>query len=94
MSGPENRPVSFFGLFRHGQHYAKTWPLDKRLAPVFIENRIIRATRYAIRIMPPVAIFTLCWQIALGGQLGPAVATALFALSCRCRDYGGWASAR
>ncbi|MGM1324842.1 DUF412 family protein, partial [Klebsiella michiganensis] len=42
MSGPENRPVSFFGLFRHGQHYAKTWPLDKRLAPVFIENRIIR----------------------------------------------------
>ena len=39
------------------------------------------ATRYAIRIMPPIAIFTLCWQIALGGQLGPAVATALFALS-------------
>ncbi len=70
MSGPENRPVSFFGLFRHGQHYAKTWPLDKRLAPVFIENRIIRATRYAIRIMPPVAIFTLCWQIALGGSAG------------------------
>jgi len=83
MSGPENRPVSFFGLFRHGQHYAKTWPLDKRLAPVFIENRIIRATRYAIRIMPPVAIFTLCWQIALGGQLGPAVATALVALGQR-----------
>jgi uncharacterized membrane protein YfbV (UPF0208 family) len=48
--------VSFFSLFRRGQHYAKTWPLDKRLAPVFIENRIIRATRYAIRIMPPVAI--------------------------------------
>ena len=79
MSGPENRSVSFFGLFRHGQHYAKTWPLDKRLAPVFIENRIIRATRYAIRIMPPVAIFTLCWQIALGGQLGPAVEQLQFA---------------
>ncbi len=31
--------------------------------------------------MPPIAVFTLCWQIALGGQLGPAVATALFALS-------------
>lgn len=38
-------------------------------------------TRYAIRFMPPIAVFTLCWQIALGGQLGPAVATALFALS-------------
>lgn len=71
MSTPEKRPVSFFSLFNRGQHYAKTRPLDKRLAPVFIENRIIRATRYAIRIMPPIAIFTLCWQIALGGQLGP-----------------------
>ncbi|XNM47520.1 hypothetical protein ACLK17_14195 [Escherichia coli] len=27
-------------------------------------------TRYAIRFMPPIAVFTLCWQIALGGQLG------------------------
>ena len=53
MSTPEKRPVSFFSLFNRGQHYAKTWPLDKRLAPVFIENRIIRATRYAIRISAP-----------------------------------------
>ena len=68
-------------LFQRGQRYAKTWPLEKRLAPVFIENLIIRATRFAIRFMPPVAMFTLCWQISLGGQLGPAVATALFALS-------------
>ena len=34
MSTPEKRPVSFFSLFNRGQHYAKTWPLDKRLAPV------------------------------------------------------------
>ena len=81
MSTPEQRPVSFFSLFSRGQHYSKTWPLEKRLAPVFVENRVIRATRHAIRFMPPLAIFTLCWQIALGGQLGPAVATALFALS-------------
>jgi uncharacterized membrane protein YfbV (UPF0208 family) len=67
-------------LFRRGQHYAKTWPLDKRLAPVFIENRIIRATRYAIRIMPPIAIFTVLANRA-GRPAGPAVATALFALS-------------
>jgi uncharacterized membrane protein YfbV (UPF0208 family) len=31
--------------------------------------------------MPPLAIFTLAWQIALGGQLGSAIATALFACS-------------
>lgn len=81
MSIPENQPAGFFSLFRRGQHYAKTWPLEKRLAPVFVENRVIRITRFAIRVMPPLAVFTLCWQIALGGQLGPTVATALFALS-------------
>ncbi|STI33919.1 inner membrane protein [Escherichia coli] len=81
MSTPDNRSVNFFSLFRRGQHYSKTWPLEKRLAPVFVENRVIKMTRYAIRFMPPIAVFTLCWQIALGGQLGPAVATALFALS-------------
>ncbi|ERK11133.1 hypothetical protein L579_0930 [Pantoea sp. AS-PWVM4] len=59
----------------------KTWPADKRLAPVFPENRVVTATRFSIRFMPPLAIFTLTWQIAMGGQLGPAVATALFACS-------------
>lgn len=81
MPTSENHPVTWFGLFRRGQHYAKTWPMEKRLAPVFVENRVIRATQFAIRFMPPVAVFTLTWQLALGGQIGPAVATALFALS-------------
>ncbi|MDU7020320.1 MAG: DUF412 family protein, partial [Enterobacter sp.] len=53
MSTPEIPSVNFFSLFRRGQHYAKTWPMEKRLAPMFIENRTIRATRYAIRFMPP-----------------------------------------
>ncbi|WP_445497843.1 terminus macrodomain insulation protein YfbV [Photorhabdus sp. SF281] len=66
---------------RLGQQYMKTWPIEKQLAPMFPENRIIKATRFGIRFMPPLAIFTLTWQIALGGQLGPAVATALFACS-------------
>lgn len=68
MSTPDNRSVNFFSLFRRGQHYSKTWPLEKRLAPVFVENRVIKMTCYAIRFMPPIAVFTLCWQIALGGQ--------------------------
>ena len=73
--------VGWFKTFQLGQHYMKTWPNDKRLAPIFPENRITTATRFAIRFMPPLAVFTLNWQIALGGQLGPAVATALFACS-------------
>ncbi len=81
MSTPQSDPVSWFSLFRRGTYYSKKWPMEKQLAPVFIENRIIRGTRFATRCMPPLAVFTLCWQIALGGQLGPAVATALFAVS-------------
>ncbi len=71
MSTPDNRSVNFFSLFRRGQHYAKTWPMEKRLAPVFVENRVIRMTRYAIRFMPPVAVFTLLAgrRIALGGSV-------------------------
>lgn len=77
----ENGSVSWFRLFQYGQHYMKTWPVDKRLAPVFPENRVTRATRFAIKVMPALAVFTLTWQIAMGGQLGPAVATAIFACS-------------
>lgn len=77
----ESGSVGWFKLFQRGQHYMKTWPVDKRLAPVFPENRVTKATRFAIRYMPPVAVFVMTWQIALGGQLGPAVATALFACS-------------
>ncbi|MEM6160753.1 terminus macrodomain insulation protein YfbV [Erwinia sp. P6884] len=77
----ESGSVGWFKLFQRGQHYMKTWPVDKRLAPMFPENRVSRATRFAIRFMPPLAVFTLTWQIALGGQLGPAIATALFACS-------------
>ncbi len=76
MSTPDNRSVNFFSLFRRGQHYSKTWPLEKRLAPVFVENRVIKMTRYAIRFMPPIAVFTLCWQIAPG--------RSAWAGSCHC----------
>jgi len=73
--------VSWYKIFQRGQDYMKTWPTDKRLASLFPEHRMITATRFAVRFMPAVAVFTLSWQIALGGQLGPAVATAIFACS-------------
>lgn len=77
---PDSR-ISWLQLLQRGQHYMKTWPAEKRLAPVFPENRVAQSTRFGIRIMPPLAVFTLTWQIALGGQLGPAIAIALFACS-------------
>ncbi|MCC3703116.1 terminus macrodomain insulation protein YfbV [Rouxiella badensis] len=81
MSSKPSGSVGWFHIFQRGQHYMKTWPSDKRLAPVFPENRISTATRFGVRFMPPLAVFTLAWQIALGGQLGPAVATSIFACS-------------
>ena len=66
----ESGSTNWFQMFQRGQHYMKTWPADKRLAPVFPENRVSSVTRFAIRFMPPLAIFTLTWQIAMGGQLG------------------------
>lgn len=81
MSTLQNTPPGFFKKFRLGNRYLKTFPMEKKLAPIFPEIRINKAVRFGIRFMPPLAIFTLAWQIALGGQLGPAIATALFACS-------------
>lgn len=75
-----HRPSGFRTL-RLGQTYMKSWPTEKRLSAIFPENRICRATRFGIRFMPPIAVFILCWQIGFQAQLGPAIATAVFAFS-------------
>lgn len=77
---PESK--GFFKTLQRGQQYIKSWPQKERgLAAVFPEHSIIKAVRFAIRFMPPIAVFTLTWQIAMGGSLGLAIATALFACS-------------
>lgn len=81
-------PIRWIQIFQRGQNYMKTWPNDKRLAVIFPENRITRATRFGVRFMPPIAIFTLAWQVAMNGQLGPAIATAIFA--CTLPMQGLW----
>lgn len=75
------KPTPWRKLFSLGYRYMKSWPLEKRLAILFPENRVIYLTRFAIRYMPPIAAFTLCWQIALGGDIAIAIATACFACS-------------
>lgn len=88
---PDSR-ISWLQLLQRGQHYMKTWPAEKQLAPVFPENRVARATRFGIRIMPPLAVFTLTWQIALGGQLGPPLPPRCLPVACRCKAFGGLAA--
>lgn len=81
MISQPNGHVSWLQIFQHGQKYMKTWPQEKRLAPVFPEYRVSKVTRFALQVMPPIAIFSLVWQITLGGSLGSTLATALFACS-------------
>ncbi|MFD2179348.1 terminus macrodomain insulation protein YfbV [Veronia pacifica] len=68
---------------RDGQKYMDEWPLRKELAPMFPENRIIKATRFAVRVMPPVAVICILMQMVFNNHSGlpQAMIVALFALS-------------
>ena len=82
MSTPDNRSVNFFSLFRRGQHYSKTLAAGKTPCP-----GLCRKSRYQDDALcdPFYAadrrIYSLLAELPWAGQLGPAVATALFALS-------------
>ncbi|WP_413110641.1 terminus macrodomain insulation protein YfbV [Thaumasiovibrio sp. DFM-14] len=74
---------SIFGVFRKGQDYMAVWPMRKELAPLFPENRYIKATQFAIKVMPAVAVIGVLTQMAFNnyGALPQAMVFALFALS-------------
>ncbi|MGL5007644.1 MAG: terminus macrodomain insulation protein YfbV [Plesiomonas sp.] len=70
-------------LLRDGQTYMNLWPVEKRLAIIFPEPRIIKTTKFAQRFMPALAVFSVAWQMSVGGgdNMAIAVIVALFSLS-------------
>ena len=44
-------------MLKDGQEYMKTWPLRKELYALFPDCRVVAATRFAIKVMPPLADF-------------------------------------
>ncbi|KDM92960.1 terminus macrodomain insulation protein YfbV [Photobacterium galatheae] len=68
---------------QHGQHYMSVWPMRKELAVLFPEQRYIKATKFAVRVMPAVAVMSVLSQMAFHNTSGLplAMAVALFALS-------------
>lgn len=54
--------MGFFSTLSQGQTYLKTWPLVPKLSIIFPENRIIKATQFAQKAMPFVAVFSIVWQ--------------------------------
>lgn len=76
--------MSFFSIFKQGQIYLETWPQEAKLSMIFPENRVIKATRFAQRAMPLIAVFAVVWQQLYAKQdmmaFSIAILTALFAL--------------
>ncbi len=74
---------SIWDCFRGGQKYMKEWPLRKELMPIFPENRVIKATQFAIKVMPAIAVLSVLLQMVFHNNAGlvQAMILALFALS-------------
>ena len=76
--------MAFFSIFKQGQIYLNTWPLEAKLGIIFPENRIMKATSFAQKFMPFVAVFAILWQQFYAKNdlmaFSIAILTALFAL--------------
>jgi uncharacterized membrane protein YfbV (UPF0208 family) len=78
-----SRNTGMLHNLRDGQKYMDTWPVRKELSPLFPEQRIIKATRFAIKVMPAVAAISVLTQMVFHntGAIPQAVVVALFAIS-------------
>lgn len=76
--------MGFYRILKAGQHYLNIWPLEPKLGAIFPENRVIKATLFAQKMMPFLAVLFVVWQqiYARGDNMALAVAvlSALFAL--------------
>ncbi|MGF1759615.1 DUF412 domain-containing protein [Photobacterium sagamiensis] len=75
--------VTIWQNFQYGQQYMATWPIRKELALMFPEPRYIKATKFATRVMPAIAVMSVLSQMAFHNYsaLPQAMAVALFALT-------------
>ena len=53
---------SFFSTLKQGQVYLQTWPLEAKLGMIFFFFCIIKATKFAQKFMPFIAVFAVVWQ--------------------------------
>jgi uncharacterized membrane protein YfbV (UPF0208 family) len=70
-------------MLKDGQEYMKTWPVKKELYTLFPECRIVSATRFAIKFMPPAAVLACAGLLNTFGQdyLPQALTIGAFFLS-------------
>ncbi|MFT4993232.1 MAG: uncharacterized membrane protein YfbV (UPF0208 family) [Paraglaciecola sp.] len=70
-------------LFKDGQRYMHTWPMQKQLYGLFPECRVISATKLSMKAMPPLAVLTVAvsYHYLAAEYLPQAIATAAFFIS-------------
>ncbi|SMR98841.1 hypothetical protein VIM7927_00054 [Vibrio mangrovi] len=80
---PMSHNAGLIHSLRDGQKYMDIWPMRKELAPIFPEQRIIKATRFAVKVMPAVAAISVLTQMTFhnSGAMPQAIVIALFAIS-------------
>ena len=74
---------TFGTMVRDGQHYMKLWPRQKQLYSLLPDGRIVVATEFAVKVMPPLALVAGASLINVhGASYAPqAIAIAAFFLS-------------
>ena len=73
---------SFFSTLKRGHIYLQTWPLEAKLGIIFPENRIIKATKFAQKFMPFMAVFAVVWQQLYAKMDLTALAIAILTALC------------
>ncbi|BCL69071.1 conserved hypothetical protein [Vibrio nigripulchritudo MADA3029] len=78
-----NNKVGLIHSLKDGQKYMDIWPMRKELTPLFPEQRIIKATKFGIKVMPAVAAISVLMQMVFQNQqaMPQAIVMALFAIS-------------
>ncbi|MCG3722540.1 terminus macrodomain insulation protein YfbV [Vibrio cincinnatiensis] len=68
---------------KDGQKYMDTWPMRKELNLLFPEGRIIKATRFGIKVMPAIAAISVLTQMSFQNMqaMPQTVVMAIFAIS-------------
>lgn len=70
-------------VLRDGQEYMKVWPRQKQLFSLFPDGKVVVATEFAIKVMPPAAVVVAASLINIhGSEYAPqAIAIAAFFIS-------------
>ena len=75
--------VGLTSSLKDGQKYMDLWPVRKELNAIFPEQRIIKATRFGVKVMPAIAAISVLTQMVFNNNqaIPQAVVMALFAIS-------------